>query len=227
MLSWFVCRHIFFGMICYSVWKQTPEIMPFGCFKGGISAATGSPMAIAIPADAVSPLASTISSLLPVMSDTTSNKLAYLIEPFVDSEGAICYNLVVKWGFLSMLLFLELIILVWFFMIVQVAVRVVRGNGAGDSRSDDEEDAEDEEEGEDEDKKQHRNGAADGNEDEFYYEEAQALEEEVGVEAIDLDGWKRRTGVKRPISTTTGVSLPGHSDRKELLGRIGCEKQVD
>ena len=58
------------------------------------------------------------------------------------------------------------------------------------------------------------------------YEEARPLEEEVGVEALDLKGWERRAGVRRPASAS-GVSLPGHSDRKELLGRIGCEKQVD
>ncbi len=95
--------------------------------------------------------------------------------------------------------------LVWGFMIVRVAMRVLSGNGADDSRSDDEADEEDE----------------------FVYEEAQPLEEEVGVEDIDLKNWERRSGVKRQASSSTGVSLPGHSDRKELLGRIGCEKQVD
>jgi very-long-chain ceramide synthase len=69
---------------------------------------------------------------------------------------------------------------------------------------------------------------AEAEEDEFVYEEAQPLEEEVGVEEIDLKNWERRTGVKRHQATaTTGVSLPGHSDRKELLGRIGCDKQVE
>ena len=60
-------------------------------------------------------------------------------------------------------------------------------------------------------------------EDEFIYEEAQPLEQEVGVEELNLKNWERRTGMKRPASSS-GVSLPGHSDRKELLGRIGCDK---
>ncbi|CAK7203635.1 Sphingosine N-acyltransferase lag1 [Sporothrix eucalyptigena] len=212
MLSWFVCRHIFFTMICYSVWAQTPNIMPEGCFRGGV-AGSGS---VAVGADEISSLAPTISSLAPFLSETTSNKLAFLIEPLVDSEGAVCYNYAVKWAFLAMLLFLELIIIVWFFMIVQVAIRVVTGGGADDTRSDDEGD--EEEEDEEDDIADDRNGEK---------VDAAPLEEEVGVEAIDLKGWERRTGVKRQASTTTSVSLPGHSDRKELLGRIGCEKQVD
>ncbi|CAK7273145.1 Sphingosine N-acyltransferase lag1 [Sporothrix epigloea] len=212
MLSWFVCRHIFFSMICYSVWAQTPHIMPEGCFRGGVAAA-GSALGVPVGPGEVSSLTSTVSTLLPFLGDTTSSKLAFLLEPLLDAEGAICYNPAVKWGFLSLLLFLELIIIVWFFMIVQVAIRVVSGSGADDTRSDDEGDVEDEDEEDYEDEVKQAIGAP--------------LEEEVGVEAIDLKGWERRTGVKRQVSTTTGVSLPGHSDRKELLGRIGCEKQVD
>jgi len=107
-----------------------------------------------------------------------------------------------------MLLFLQTLTVMWFTLIIQLAIKVLRGGSAEDPRSDDEADGEEEEE-------------------EYVYEEAQPLEEEVGVEDIDLKNWERRTGVKRQSTTATGVSLPGHSDRKELLGRIGCEKQVD
>ncbi|CAK7565369.1 MAG: Sphingosine N-acyltransferase lag1 [Sporothrix epigloea] len=219
MLSWFVCRHIFFSMICYSVWAQTPKIMPEGCFRGGV-AAVGSALGVPIGPDETSALTPTVHMFLPFLSDANSSKLAFLLEPLLDSEGAICYNPAVKWGFLSLLLFLELIIIVWFFMIVQVAIRVVSGSGADDTRSDDEGDVEDEDDEEYEDES--IEGCRAGKKIDLA-----PLEEEVGVEAIDLKGWERRTGVKRQVSTTTGVSLPGHSDRKELLGRIGCEKQVD
>lgn len=93
--------------------------------------------------------------------------------------------------------------IMWFVVIIRIAMRVLKGNSAEDLRSDEE-----------------------GEEEEFEYEEAQPLEEEVGVEAIDLKGWERRTGVKRAANSSS-VSLPGHSDRKELLNRIGCEKQID
>jgi very-long-chain ceramide synthase len=181
MASWFIARHVFYAITCWSIYNDTPQIITEGCWKGSGSKTIGP---------------------LPVPDGFT-----YLIEPFTDPEGLVCFSQTVRWGFLSALLFLQGITIFWFCMIIQVAIRVIKGAGADDSRSDDE--AEEYEE-----------------EDEFEYAEAQPLEEEVGVEDIDLKGWERRTGVKRAASSS-GVSLPGHSDRKELLGRIGCEKQVD
>ncbi|KAM4065560.1 TLC domain-containing protein [Hirsutella rhossiliensis] len=167
MLSWFVARHVFYVLVCWSVYAHAPNIISLGCYSGPNSNLVG-------PEDA-------------------PPGLYYLIEPFLSPTG-------------------RLITIIWFTMIVRVAIKVIRGDGAEDTRSDDEgEEEEDEEEEVD---------------DEFVYEEAQPLEEEVGVEALDLKGWERRTGVKRQANSS-GVSLPGHSDRKELLGRIGCEKQVE
>lgn len=155
--------------------------MPTGCFKGSNSNLIG-------PVD-------------PPAGWT------YLLEPFFDSKGHVCYNETVKWAFLTPLILLQFITIFWFSLIVRVAIKVIRGNNADDSRSD-------EEGGEDED------------EDEFIYEEAEPLKEEVGVEGLDLKSWERRHGLKIQ-GNSSGVSLPGHSDRKELLGRIGCEKQVE
>ena len=183
MVSWFIARHIFYIMGCWSVYAHTEKIMPLGCFRGSNDNLIG-------PED-------------------PPPGLSYLIAPFLSSTGRVCYNSTVKWAFLAPLLLLQVITIVWFTMIVRVAVKVIRGDGAEDTRSDDEGDEEEADE-----------------EDEFIYEEAQPLEEEVGVEELDLKNWERRTGVKRQASSS-GVSLPGHSDRKELLGRIGCEKQVD
>ncbi|CAH0018053.1 unnamed protein product [Clonostachys rhizophaga] len=131
----------------------------------------------------------------------------HLIEPFYDPAGHVCYTDGVKNAFLIPLMLLQFITIFWFTLIVRVAIKVFTGNGAEDSRSDDE-------------------GAESDEEDEFIYEEAEPLKEEVGVEGLDLKGWERRHGLKIQGSSS-GVSLPGHSDRKELLGRIGCEKQVD
>ena len=49
--------------------------------------------------------------------------------------------------------------------------------------------------------------------------EVPPLEEEVGVESINLSGHKSR--YRKGVGTASGVTL--HSDRKELLGRIGCD----
>ena len=86
---------------------------------------------------------------------------------------------------------------------MRVAIKVLRGGNAEDIRSDDE--AEEEEE-------------------EIEYEELQPYEEEVGVEEINLAGWERRSGMKRGASSS-GVTFS--STRKELLNRVGCEKQIE
>ncbi|TQS33856.1 hypothetical protein Golomagni_05785 [Golovinomyces magnicellulatus] len=177
MVSWFVARHVFYVMVCWSVYAHTAVMMPSICYSGAKGNLTG--------------------------PFSPPSGYSYIFEPFFNPTGVVCYDNTIRWAFLGPLLLLQVITIVWFTMIVRVAMKVLRGDGAEDSRSDDEGEEEEEEE--------------------FIYEEA--LEEEVGVEDIDFKNWERRTGVKRGASS--GVSLPGHSDRKELLGRIGCEKQVD
>ena len=143
---------------------------------------------------------------------------AHYFEPLVKNDGLICFDNKVKWAFISVLLFLEAIMLVWFGMIVRVAIRVIKGAGADDPRTDDEEEEDEEIDAEEKGQLQGASYAA--------VAQQQPLEEEVGVEDLDLKSWQKRQGVKRQASAT-GVSLPGHSDRKELLGRIGCDKQMD
>ncbi|KAK4451086.1 TLC domain-containing protein [Podospora aff. communis PSN243] len=184
MVSWLIARHIFYPMVCWSVWAQTSVVMGDGCYSG------------------------TPGNFTEQFDAPEDRSAFYLLEPLWDSNAIVCYNDTVKWTFLSMLLFLQGLAIMWFSLAIRVAIRTLRGGAADDPRSDDEADEEEVEA-------------------EVVYEEAQPLEEEVGVDELDLKNWERRSGVKRPATTATGVSLPGHSDRKELLGRIGCEKQVD
>lgn len=186
MIAWFMARHVFYMMACWSVYSHAPSIIPPGCFRGPNENLIG-------PED-------------------PPPGLLYLFEPFLSTTGRVCFNGPVKWAFLTPLLLLQVITLIWFTMIVRVAVKVLRGDGAEDSRSDDEAEEDDYDD--------------DGASVDFFYQEARPLEEDVGVEALNLKGWERRVGIKRQANSS-GVSLPGHSDRKELLGRIGCEKQVD
>lgn len=179
MVSWFIARHILYMVVCWSIWKDALQLLPTGCFHG-----SGTHLKGPLP--------------LP-------DGWHHWLEPFRNSQGAVCSSQPVVYGFLYTLLGLQAITIFWFFMIIRVAIRVLRGGSADDPRSGDE---------------------AESEEAEYEYEEAQPLEEEVGVELLDLKGWERRTGMKRAASSTA-VSLPGHSDRKELLGRIGCEKQVE
>lgn len=141
MVSWFVARHIFYLMTCYSIYKDLPEQITWGCYHGPNSNLTGP---------------------LPI-----PDGWGHVLEPFNGSEGTVCFSSSIQWGFLNCLLGLQVLTIFWFFMIINVAIRVVKGDGADDTRSDDERDE---------------------NELETEYEEAQPLEEEVGVEAIDLKG---------------------------------------
>lgn len=107
--------------------------------------------------------------------------------------------------------------MMWFWMIVQVAIQVLRGGKADDTRSDDEGETEDLDEKVLETIRQ------------LDEAELAPFEEEVGVEAINLKGRTSNASKNRyrkSAGTASGVSIPGHSDRKELLGRIGCDKGV-
>lgn len=179
MVSWFFARHVLYNLVCWSLWRDALNIISGGCYYGNNANLKG-------------PLPG-------------PDGWRHWVEPFRNPEGAICFTHSVMSSFLYTLLGLQVITIFWFFMIVRVATRVLRGGSADDPRSDDEVESE---------------------EAEYEYEEAQPLEEEVGVESLDLKGWERRTGVKRAAASSS-VSLPGHSDRKELLGRIGCEKQLE
>jgi acyl-CoA-dependent ceramide synthase len=128
---------------------------------------------------------------------------SHIFEPFRNPEGMVCWNGSVTYFFLFCLLFLQVITIMWFALIVRVAIRVLRGSAADDVRSDDESEVE-----------------------ELEYEEPQPFEEEVGVEDINFRSWERRNGSKTGASSS-GVRLSGNSARKELLNRIGCEQQID
>lgn len=115
------------------------------------------------------------------------------------------------------LLALQVILLLWFIMIIRVAIKVIRGGEADDSRSEDEDSGE--EEGDEEvhyPEKYHTNGSID----------THPHEKEVGVEDINVCVSYQRSTPSRKFrksgGTASGVTLP--SDRKELLGRIGCDK---
>lgn len=188
MVTWFFARHVFYLMVCYSVWKHLPEETAYGCYKGKSGALVG--------------------------PTPPPDRFMHLLEPFLDPEGTVCFNHQIKWGFLACLLFLQGITLMWFWLIIKVAVKVLKGGQADDVRSDDETEELEE-----------RSTLQFEKLDPI---EIMPLEEEVGVEAINLKGRVSSSSkrYKKSTSSASGVTLPGHSDRKELLGRIGCERGV-
>jgi acyl-CoA-dependent ceramide synthase len=66
------------------------------------------------------------------------DKFKHLLAPFGNPKGVVCFDHKIKWAFLIVLLSLHGLTLFWFLMIVRVAVKVLRGGEAEDTRSDDE-----------------------------------------------------------------------------------------
>jgi acyl-CoA-dependent ceramide synthase len=115
------------------------------------------------------------------------------------------------YAFLSFLLFLQVMTIMWFTFIVQIIMRMLQGKRAEALRSNseaEESDQEEDVEGEEADQPRY-------------------LEKECVGEAIDWTARERRGGVTKGTGSSSGVSFPSRRDRKELLNRIGCEKQME
>jgi acyl-CoA-dependent ceramide synthase len=102
-------------MILWSVWKDLPVVMPLGCYS------------------------TTTKERLPQYQAT---QIGDYLQPFLQQSDVICFDKKVHWHFLSLLLALKVILLIWFGMIVRVAWTVINGQNADDSRSDSEEEEE-------------------------------------------------------------------------------------
>jgi very-long-chain ceramide synthase len=161
----------------------------------------------------------------------------HVVQSFTNPGGVVCFNNRIRVSFLALLLFLQGIIVLWFVMIIRVAWKVISGQPADDIRSDDE-DEEDEETEENDGEEEEMDGEQKNKRTNppsmrtaVSLEPVSFVEEEVGVEGLHL--------VRR---TSPGVRLRGRGnhgaaarqagisttrDRKELLGRIGCDGPSD
>ena len=144
-----------------------------------------------------------------------------VFQPF-DNPGAevIRFNANIRWGFLGLLLGLQCITLMWLIMIIRVVIRVLRGEGADDTRSDAEdgdEDASDELE-------------FDGpvqpcvpytapEPQKFIEVEADSTELSHSYIRRSASGSKSRPRSKGAGGFSSGLNL---GERKEILNRIGC-----
>jgi acyl-CoA-dependent ceramide synthase len=200
ILGWFFARHLCYLLVCWSIWADVPKVMPYGCFNS----VTGEKLT----------------------GDGGTAILHNIMQPFNRPDGVVCFNNRIRISFLSLLGALQVITIIWFGMILRVAYGVLSGSGAEDVRSDDEGDEEIEEE-----------------EIEVeipFYEKPVSenakpgpIEEEVDAESLNHGtNGKRRSQNSPPIvrrssrrtARATAISIPGHGDHKELLGRIGCDK---
>lgn len=201
VVAWFVARHVCYLMICWSIYAHVPALMPVGCY----SSITGAQLS----------------------TDGGSDIASNILQSFIAPGDPVCYNNRIRVAFLSLLLVLQGITILWFAMIVRVAYKVVLGQPADDSRSDDEGAADEAEEDVNDDEAELEGADAEA----LAAAQAQAplgptgappLELTVGVEDVHLP---RRVSVRYRKSNGHSSGFPlAASDRKELLGRIGCDK---
>jgi acyl-CoA-dependent ceramide synthase len=170
MLSWFLARHVFYILNMYHIWVHMPETINIGCYHG--------------PQD----------NLVANPTPLPEQGWLHMLEAFLNPSGTICYNNSILWGFLGALGFLQVLTVFWFFLILQVALRVVKGIGADDIRSDNEGG----------DKEGMEVGEVGAERSEF--DGAQTLE--FSVDAGKMKTWKRRTGFQGTASTS-GVGFSG------------------
>lgn len=205
VLSWIATRHVFYMMVCWSIYAFAPIDMAPGCYYGKDAGNAFVPMSNASEFDRLGGNA------------PWSN----LLKAYTDRDGPICWNPDLRYYFLALLLTLQVFCLIWFGTIAKVVYKVLKGNAAEDIRSDDEDE---DEEIEEEKTTTIMNMATTGTESGL---SQPPLEEEVGVDALTfarLNGASQRRQTRRESSRASGISIPGHGDHKELLGRIGCDK---
>lgn len=208
VVSWFLTRHVFYMMVCWSIYAYAPVDMASGCYFADSHSATTHYI----------PMSNTTAFIAHGGHDTWGN----LLKAYNDRNGPICWNPNIRYYFLALLLILQVLCCVWFATIMQVVYKVLNGNAADDVRSDDE--GEDEEEVEHDPTNTIFNLATTCGESGM---SAMPKEEEVGVDALTfarMNGASQRRQSRRESSRTSGISIPSHADRKELLGRIGCDK---
>lgn len=185
MSTWFVTRHIIYNVLCWSIYKNVPAQMSYGCYS--------------------------YETAEMISTDGYPDAFAYLFGPFRSLKSPICMNRTVKWIFLSFLLTLQALSIVWFSMIVRVAYGVIYTGAAEDSRSDEEDEVE-----------------ADGH-DAANASVRLAAKDSAGAAPVVNDGApgldRRRSNGAASVRARGRGRVPfDQSDRKALLGRIGCDK---
>jgi len=170
------------------------------------------------------------------------NEILYnVLQPYLRPGGDVFYNSRIRVAFVSLLMALQVLCVVWFVMILRVAWRVVKGKGAEDVRSDDEDEDEEEEFGpEDEWGEEglglHKPQVQDLRAAEVNVRRATPTSQKslgasmgtgVGKSGGGSMGVRRRPSPmskRKPGAGTGGGVGLSLADRKDLLGRIGCER---
>lgn len=205
VVTWVAARHVAYLSICWSIYAHVDKItMPFGTYSLHSS-------------NPAHPRAG-----IRLSSDGGDDLWKNVFQPFLNpSAETVSFNPRIKWSFLGLLLGLQCITLMWLIMIIKVVIRVLRGQGADDTRSDAED--EDEEEIDELDSKGPVQPSAP-----FTLNESHQKFIEVEADSTELShSYIRRRGSgskSRPKSKGAGGFSSGLNlgERKEILNRIGC-----
>lgn len=112
-----LARHILFVVTCWSVYHDLSRLTPDACYRGS---------------------AANLQGPFPIPDDWSR-----FIEPFVDPTGIVCFSTSIAYGFLAFLVSLQIMMMAWFTFIVKIIVKILKGEGAEDVRSDTEDDEDD------------------------------------------------------------------------------------
>ena len=200
-MLWLAARHLGYLTVCWSIYQHVnSDVMFYGTYS--------TKNAKQLSSDGG--------------EEIRSNLLQPLLKPTAET---VSFNANIRWLFLGLLLALQMITIAWFVMICRVVAKVVRGEGADDSRSDDE----DEDESEDletangfhhpakpsvpftvkDDDQQAQSGV-----EKPRFIEVESTSEELRYPVRKSSGSRRKTK-----GLSSGLHLGEH---KEILNRIGC-----
>lgn len=206
VLAWIASRHVAYLAICWSIYAHvnTAGTMLYGTY----ATATG----------------------FRLSADGGSATFTDLLQPLTRPGAAtFAFNANIRWFFLGLLMALQCITLAWLAMIMRVVAKVLRGQGAEDTRSDDEGEGDeldelvDDEEQQQQQQLQDPEAGADGadpDEKSPRFIEVATTSEEVSwppARKNSINTNSRRKASARAISS--GLNL---GDHKEILNRIGC-----
>lgn len=209
VISWLITRHVLYVMVCWSIYAYAPVDMQPGCYLADESGKQNG----FVP----------ISDRAQFEALGGNDSWGNLLKAYNDQNGPICWNPDIRYYFLALLLTLQVFCCIWFGTISKVVYKVLSGSAAEDLRSDDEGD-EDEEMEQDQTSTIFNMATTCA---ESGMSSMAPKEEEVGVDALTfarMNGASQRRQARRESTRASGISIPGHGDRKELLGRIGCDK---
>ncbi|KAK0279696.1 Sphingosine N-acyltransferase lag1 [Friedmanniomyces endolithicus] len=192
VIFWFLSRHVAYCAICWSIYAHVNNgTMSYGTY----STSTGAKLS----------------------DDGGTNIIDNLLQPMLHPGAqTLSFNANIRWLFLGLLLALQCITIAWFVMICRVVMRVLRGEGADDSRSEAEDTDIDQY---DEVRKDDTGAQASAQQEKPRYIEIETTSEELRTYPKRGGGSTGSGSKRKGKAISSGLHLGEH---KDILNRIGC-----